>query len=179
VIRTTTASARSCARAAASRSGRSGHNPPLPVTAGVRATAPSPPHRPNAPAERHGVADGGLSGPRSSWGPERSSAGRIRWSLPSLTRPVRHLHRPTARHFTHGAGVRRGLAARKNRYPPTCRVRYRSDHPRAVTNRSAPRQTREPTVRHRAVVAVSQPQYEVILVSSDARRRPRGRRRSV
>jgi hypothetical protein len=31
--------------------------------------------------------------------------------------------------------------------------------------RSAPRQTREPTVHHRTVVVVPQPRYEVILVS--------------
>jgi len=43
---------------------------------------------------RHDVAGSESSGPRSSWGRRRSSAGQVRWSLPSLL--IRHL--PVTRH---------------------------------------------------------------------------------
>ena len=59
-----------------------------------RAAAPIQANRPNAPTVRHDVAESESFDPRSSRGPRRSSAGQIRWSLPSLL--IRHL--PMTRH---------------------------------------------------------------------------------
>jgi hypothetical protein len=54
--------------------------------------------RPNAPTLRRDVAESESSGPQSSEGRRRSSAGQIRWSLPSLPHQAssHHLSPPIA-----------------------------------------------------------------------------------
>jgi hypothetical protein len=103
------------------------------------------------------------------------NAGRLRSS-----RTARVANGPTGKVIKAGLAefVSQCSGQRENRFPrragfTTLLIKH------ALPFAAARRDERgEPAVRHRAVVAVPQSRYEVILVLPDARRRLRGRRRS-